>query len=328
MGMDRDGDAPEPARIWSIDSTDPDETNELLGTFGGVRIRHHQIATRRYSAALKAVRLEGLQFATTSYGSGILSQGTPPPGAYALALPLTRPDGVFFNHEALDANAIGTVSPGQEFSLIRSPAFQCVTVFSAADRLDCLADAMFGRTLSEIGRRDSVVLAEARALRACSRHLAQLCKEAATTRATIEAWSGPPGGVEQLESELIDNVLGAIDPLEPVRGWSNQKRIVRRAWELVEDRGVIAVSELCTQLGVPLRSLDAAFRSCTGIKPRQFLSALRLNKVRRMLNRPNDDTTVTSAATRCDFFHFGRFTAAYLRLFGELPSNTLRRARR
>src|SRR5262249_4631470 len=84
------------------------------------------------------------------------------------------------------------------------------------------------------------------------------------------------------------------------------------------------VSDLCLRLAVPIRTLDDAFRSCLGVTPRRFILGMRLNKVRRLLKRPSDDTTVTAAATHHGFFHFGHFAGHYYRLFGELPSDTLR----
>jgi AraC-like DNA-binding protein len=49
--------------------------------------------------------------------------------------------------------------------------------------------------------------------------------------------------------------------------------------------------------------------------------------VRRLLSRPDEGTTVTDAATRLNFFHFGHFSGHYRNLFGETPSQTLRQAR-
>ncbi len=54
---------------------------------------------------------------------------------------------------------------------------------------------------------------------------------------------------------------------------------------------------------------------------------MRLNKAHRMLLRPTDETTVTDAATQFGFYHFGHFARVYARLFGERPSETLRRAK-
>jgi AraC family ethanolamine operon transcriptional activator len=58
------------------------------------------------------------------------------------------------------------------------------------------------------------------------------------------------------------------------------------------------------------------------------MHVMRLNKVRRALRAADAATTVTEAAMRFGFFHLGRFSAQYHRLFGERPSDTLQRARR
>ena len=107
-------------------------------------------------------------------------------------------------------------------------------------------------------------------------------------------------------------------------------RIVAKACNLVEgsEHTLITVSELCLKLGVPIRTLDEAFQACLGIAPKQFIMRVRLNNVRRCLSRhPSDRLTITDAASRYGFFHFGHFGSQYRRLFGETPSLTLSRAR-
>jgi len=53
-----------------------------------------------------------------------------------------------------------------------------------------------------------------------------------------------------------------------------------------------------------------------------------LHAVRRELREATgDDSKVTDVLTRHGIWEFGRFAARYRRQFGELPSDTLRRAR-
>jgi len=59
----------------------------------------------------------------------------------------------------------------------------------------------------------------------------------------------------------------------------------------------------------------------------RYLKLLRLNRVRRGLSRTTSGhETVTSVAVRCGFVDLGRFAVEYRKLFGESPSETLRRA--
>jgi len=60
----------------------------------------------------------------------------------------------------------------------------------------------------------------------------------------------------------------------------------------------------------------------------QFLRNLRMEEVRNGLLEPADSTSVTGEAARWGFLHFGRFSHEYRALYGELPSETLRKSRR
>lgn len=87
----------------------------------------------------------------------------------------------------------------------------------------------------------------------------------------------------------------------------------------------ITVADLCRELGVSRRTLQYGFQEVLGINPVAFLRATRLNGVRRDLkaaSRPRD--SVQDIAARWGFWHLGHFVTDYKRMFGELPSETLR----
>jgi AraC family transcriptional regulator, ethanolamine operon transcriptional activator len=58
-----------------------------------------------------------------------------------------------------------------------------------------------------------------------------------------------------------------------------------------------------------------------GMSPKAYLKAKRLNAVRQDLKRA-EANAVAEIANRWGFWHTGNFAADYLRLFGELPSQT------
>jgi transcriptional regulator GlxA family with amidase domain len=88
----------------------------------------------------------------------------------------------------------------------------------------------------------------------------------------------------------------------------------------------LTVAEIANAVGVGPRALQAAFRASHGITPRQLLAEIRLEEARARLLAPEAEMTVTDAALASGFAHFGRFAAAYRERYGELPSETLRRA--
>lgn len=74
------------------------------------------------------------------------------------------------------------------------------------------------------------------------------------------------------------------------------------------------------------RTQEYAFREQFGISPRQYLLHLRLNGVRKTL-RVTDPAheSATAIATPWDFWHMGQFSKEDKQLFGELPSETLKK---
>ena len=85
---------------------------------------------------------------------------------------------------------------------------------------------------------------------------------------------------------------------------------------------------LATHVGVTDRTLLRAFRETYGVPPKRYLMFRELHGVRRILRAGAPlDATVADVLTRHGIWEFGRFAARYRRQFGELPSETLRRAR-
>jgi transcriptional regulator GlxA family with amidase domain len=104
----------------------------------------------------------------------------------------------------------------------------------------------------------------------------------------------------------------------------------RRAADLLSDRlyESWSVERLASTLGLSSRTLHRVVRREFGVSPMRLLRRARLAQARADLERPTQETSVTSVAYDCGFAHLGRFSQQYARQFGEPPSETLRRARR
>ena len=87
----------------------------------------------------------------------------------------------------------------------------------------------------------------------------------------------------------------------------------------------ITIKDVAFACGVSVRSLQSAFRASSGMSPRQVLTAIRMEQARFALEHADEHTTVTSAAYDAGFWHLGRFSRSYASMYGEMPSETLRR---
>jgi AraC family ethanolamine operon transcriptional activator len=132
-----------------------------------------------------------------------------------------------------------------------------------------------------------------------------------------------------VEQECVRRVVAVIAQStggERSECWSsNRERLVRRADDYMRAclGEPLSLLDLCRELGVSERTLHYAFQEVRGLSPMAYFRAFRLNAVRQELKTAPDTATVQEIAQRWGFWHTGEFAAAYRRLFGELPSQTL-----
>ena len=104
--------------------------------------------------------------------------------------------------------------------------------------------------------------------------------------------------------------------------------IVARFEEFLEanpDRPLY-LTEICAAIAVAERTLRIACEEHLGMGPIRYLSLRRMRLVRLALLRADPSAaTVTRLATDHGFWELGRFSVAYRALFGESPSESLRR---
>jgi AraC-like DNA-binding protein len=89
----------------------------------------------------------------------------------------------------------------------------------------------------------------------------------------------------------------------------------------------ITIEALVDASGVSARTLFKAFFKTHGVSPMIFVKKLRLKHARRLLTTPDAKTSVTGTAFACGFSNLGHFARDYQNAFGELPSQTLTRAK-
>jgi AraC-like DNA-binding protein/TolB-like protein len=85
------------------------------------------------------------------------------------------------------------------------------------------------------------------------------------------------------------------------------------------------LAELAAVAGVSARTLQRQFLSFLGRTPRAMLREIGLECARRDLLQGSPGLRIMDVALRCGFPHFGRFSMAYGRRYGETPSQTLKR---
>ena len=88
----------------------------------------------------------------------------------------------------------------------------------------------------------------------------------------------------------------------------------------------VLVEELAVAARVSQRTLWTAFNDYFGVGPVRYLQLRKLNQVHRALKAADPEADLVSDILMAHGeWQFSRFASRYRRLFGELPSETLRR---
>jgi len=113
------------------------------------------------------------------------------------------------------------------------------------------------------------------------------------------------------------------------RQYQSEPSYVRKAEEYMKahlDEG-ISILDLLNVCGCSRSVLFAAFKNARGCSPMKFLNEQRLQSAREKLVMNSPEGSVSHIAMSCGFNDLSRFSRAYKKRFGELPSETLRKKR-
>ena len=138
-----------------------------------------------------------------------------------------------------------------------------------------------------------------------------------------------PAAQQAIRQEVLETlapiVVEQLDGRHEYHCHFKHMTTVRRVREfaLAHPDTPLQVQDLCRELRLSRRTLQDCFRAVLGIGPLWYLRTLRLDGARRSLLA---GCSVQQVAETWGFWHWSRFSRDYRRLFGELPSATLRRA--
>jgi AraC-like DNA-binding protein len=205
-------------------------------------------------------------------------------------------------------------------------AFEGVTTSKFIGLTISISDTFLARTSEKFGLSlpDEILHPVAMPTRRNTAFLRQLGQ----TGRVLLYTDGAPFGEAQQE-EYVADLIGAAADAEAFDDTSElpvRARGVRRALACIQDRADenVPVSELCVASGVSWRTLDRGFREAFDIGPKAYLLRYRLDRARRDLLTLRADRKVVDIANRWGFWHMGQFARDYRRMFGELPSVTLK----
>jgi AraC family ethanolamine operon transcriptional activator len=286
------------------------DAQEQAHALSGWNQEYLQLSAGRFQGELAQVEGSGIKIFIERVQQSVLQTGVLPARVLALGVPLHASGGGMFCGRACGADSLHLFSgdSGFEFRTSRQHTMLGLELQLGAD----VELPLRAGTLSHTVRPLAKVKAYVMELYQSARLQPELLSNAAV--------------VASVADFLLDSLLRA--PHAPELELDNTHAhwaLVQRCVVLVNEArdSTPTVTQLCTQTGVSRRTLQNAFQRVLDMSPLAYIKAVRLKQAREALKNAR---SVTEAATASGFWHFGHFSHDYQTLFGERPSDTLRRS--
>jgi AraC family ethanolamine operon transcriptional activator len=298
--------------------------DELAGAFPRWDLRLRQLGRGPFRGRLQFLQLEGVQVLRLSVNRLVHIEGCPPPGSFGCFPVLDPNEKAVWGGRRLKAGQVRVFDLNQTADHVTAPDhYQLVALVVEGDLFRKELSVLGGFEAEERLRGKEAITTSPAWCRALWSQLVGLLELARTRHALRVPWG------QLLERNCFRSfaeLLARPDDGRAACQLSQRARVVRRAEEYLQAhlRNPLSVLDLCREVAVSERTLHYAFREVRGPSPMAYFQAIRLNAVRRELKAaPAGTASVHAIARRWGFWHTGEFAAAYRRLFGELPSETL-----
>jgi AraC family ethanolamine operon transcriptional activator len=320
-----DDDAPSPVAVF--EAHDVEEAVELLYRWDGIDRRYVQVDRGRFSNGFTVLELGDVTLLRSTADPGYVLTGASAAGWQAMFLLTPGSTPTRWYGRDLVPGALGLCLANEEHSGRSFGPVEFLNVSLSIDALRAHGRSL-GRDDLEAGLTGSPWREPDRTPRGLESEL----------RRILESVSSLPGPLREparreLAVHLLDVVVDAVTrpaPSARIPTPVSRRHAIARTRELLTARArhVPTLPELCGAIGMSQRTIEYAFRDQFGLRPVQFLKLVRLNRARSVLACSADSTSVTDVAMDFGFWDLGHFARDYRELFGETPSQTLRRASR
>ncbi|MBS1213231.1 MAG: AraC family transcriptional regulator [Proteobacteria bacterium] len=281
---------------------------------------------RRYRFDMAYLATPNVMLHHASIGAPLRGRGSLPPGMLSLCVPVRLAQGTLFGKSPLlDPEIPCSIGGALDVVFAEGQAHFVVMI-----ALDLLRRTLPAHDWNAIERAAATLLlpASTASLERFGGWLGRVLQETLARPQMLQF----PAAVRLFEEDLVRQLAEAIDcrPPKPLteRPFS-RARGLDRALDYLHSRPLadISLPVLCEAVAVSQRTLERAFQDTFDMSARDYLKLRRLHAVRRQLMATGKgEAKIGDIAYAHGFYELGRFAAAYTRLFGERPSETLRSA--
>lgn len=291
---------------------------------------YHQLTPGPFQGGIEYIGLPEASLFFETFNQRVHQAGVLTPGCIAFSHLIESGEEGWLSGVPIGPHSAVLLRPGAEFHFRTPRQATVATVVVSTAIAHGLAERLgVSESLEQALRVGVMPLrpAASRALRRVS------CDIRTIARCAVSP-PGVPAGSHVACDTLLASWLSTLDK-DPSQfkalvpsNHQQRRRIVAEAYHYIRHHlgSPLSVLDVCRHVRVHQRVLEYCFREAFELTPVAYLRHLRLHEARRALSCDVGPVPVIGdVAAAFGFWHLSRFSADYKRLFGELPSDTLRR---
>lgn len=264
-------------------------------------------------------------FGYGSFNRSFDQRGSSPPGVWTFAIFSGLSTQVIWRELEISNCNMVIYRPGSEIDCVSRPGFEVYTCSFTEDHLDLICAKLRLSGIKKLVGESEHIRCKIEDLVEGRKLLRNITQSLTSGLLSIDD-ANLTFSLEQELPETILSILFLSTPtarIRPKRRTDALRKVKEHLAEYPQDP--VTVQSLCSLTGVSERTLQYAFLDHYGISPKTYLKNFRMYGVRKEILRGDSITTkINEIAYNWGFWHMGQFAADYRKLFGELPSETLR----
>lgn len=266
-----------------------------------------------------------------AYDFPVIARGAMPKVALCIGLMAAGAQSTRYNAADIQEDEIQIYPPGCEVLYQAAGKSHWITLVIPQASLQAAAIAKTGQPLTlPLNEAVSVHLPPGR-----RSQLARLAEDAFAIGRTYESTGLSSALATGVSRGLVDSYVAALNEAKQAR---NKKRsaVAKQHFQLLlacerlaaaDEVPFMELDDIARRSGYSRRALELIFNSTVRMPPGRWFMNIRLNGAMRDLLTAAPNGQVSDIAMRWGFRHAARFAEQYRKAFGELPSQTLQRAR-
>ncbi len=312
-------------RYARLETRDSEEHAESLTDWDQT---YSQVSAGSFQGEVVDIGFLGLQVFRETTNQVVHQQGSPTADCHVIGVPLAMSGPGLFSRQQFGADHVVTCSGSESFSMTTPEHFDVLAVTVPRVRLDKLL------ALESV---DTKIIDQPRVLKPSQECMTTL-KNCLSSLLDPQEFDGALLRNHQIQrimasavmSSVVSTMLSARPAEDPNRSFKARSHMVKGIvdWVMSRPEDPPTIEEICLQFNISRRLLNYSFLEVLGTNPLNYLRSMRLNGVRRELRKGDTSVVVRDVAARWGFWHLPRFSNEYRKLFGELPSETLRHSAR